>query len=315
MNSLPSDVGEEMKWCAWRASWHCSNTRKGYKSDAAKDKVAFDDHADSFKRNASGLLSTTTCDNIKWMFWEAGWCTANTRWNSREDAKNDKKRMEERYRSIRDSKEISEDLASTIKEMGWYAAWHCANTRVGYREDAKRDKETFESLARRIVKEKSSVIGEQQLVITMEAQQTVSFSVSVTEGEAREVGFDDGSLGFGKGKYHPSPEISSSTTLSQSICTGKSKTYDFSVTVPPRSAYGANATVHEADMDDPYKLTFHFGGELGSIYGTWEGGAVSMTTYKVNKQRSMHAILTEDCLGYVTRVLVFAMLLFLFCHL
>lgn len=50
-----------------------------------------------------------------------------------------------------------------------------------------------------------------------------------------------------------------------------------SINFPPRSVCLAKATVHEAGMDDPYKLTFHFGGELRSIYGTWAGRRTKST--------------------------------------
>lgn len=94
MDSLPSNVGEEMTLCAWRASWHCSNTRKGRDSDAAKDKA--------MTTRQEERVRTPLAYNLRQYQLDVLGSTANTRWNYREAARSHRKKMEERYRSIRD---------------------------------------------------------------------------------------------------------------------------------------------------------------------------------------------------------------------
>lgn len=313
MNVLPADVAEQMKWCAWRASWHCSNTRKGYKGDAGTDKVAFNDHADAFKMKSSDLLSAETCDNIKWMFWNAAWHTANTRWNYKQDAQKDKERMEEHYQNICRKKELSERLASDLKELGWSAAWYCANTRCGYTEDAKVDKAKFESFSQKIVGEvnlvavnfftdQAKMLKEKPVLLKRvpfpnegDIEQSFTFRYERTEGKTSswsntlsfkfgvQVKFEAGFFKFVGGEYQLSLEVSDSQTFSGSSSSSVTKEYTFPLRVPGHSTYVAEATVHEAEMEVPYEMVFDFGGEHKSIYGTWQGVATSTAEVSVKK--------------------------------
>lgn len=147
---LPPDAATQMKWCAWRAAWYTANTRVGYHGDAARDRVAFNRHADNFKRMLAGTLSSSTCDHIKWMFWYAAWNTANTRAGYHSDAANDRRRVQQHYNAIISSGEMGTTLAYQIREMGWAAAWYCANTRASYHSDARRDLDRFNDYANRI---------------------------------------------------------------------------------------------------------------------------------------------------------------------
>lgn len=147
---LPNDVAEEMKECALRGSWHCAKVRKGKRGDADAEKVAFEHHADAFKKKSEGLLSTTTCDEIKSMFWFAAWHTANTRKGYNSDASRDKRDMETHYQNVLKTGDVTEQLATDMKWMGWNTAWYAANTIVGYHDDAKRDKAKYEDHFNRI---------------------------------------------------------------------------------------------------------------------------------------------------------------------
>lgn len=314
MDAFPADVAEQMKWCAWRASWHCSNTRKGYKGDASTDEVAFNDHADAFKKKSSEFLSAETCDDIKWMFWNAAWHTANTRWNYKKDAKKDKEKVEEHYQNIRRKEELSERLASDLQELGWSAAWYCANTRCGYTEDAKGDKARFESFSQKIAgdvnlvainffTDKAKVFSQKpaQLEKTTfhnegDVEQSRTFRYSHTEGKTSswsntlnfkfgvQVTFKAGFFKIAESEYQLSLEVSNSQTFSGSTSSSVSKEYTFPLKVPGHSTYVAEATVHEAEMDVPYEMIFDFGGQRKSIRGMWHGVATSTAVVSVKKQ-------------------------------
>ena len=80
----------------------------------------------------AGIISGTIANKMKDMFVAAGWYTANTRWNYRSDAHRDRTRVNNLYKDISNSGEVSSSLLSDIMKMSWAAAWHCANTQVGY---------------------------------------------------------------------------------------------------------------------------------------------------------------------------------------
>ena len=202
---LPENIAKDTKECASRASWHCAKVRKRSRGDADAEKVGFEKHADSFKKEADGLLSNSTCDEIKWMFWNAEWHTANTRVGYHSDASSDKERMEQHFRNIIRAGEITEQLCSDIKWMGWNAAWLAANKMSGYNDDAKRNEAKFEAHFEKIVgeinlvamnfftnkakplAEKPKVIAEQTLINNSDAEQTMAFKFSVTMGKTTSV--------------------------------------------------------------------------------------------------------------------------------
>ncbi len=150
INVLPANIAGDMKSCAWFASWYTSNSRSGNIDDAKNDIAAFYDYANKFKVKSSGLLSEQTCNDIKWMFWNAAWYTANTRWSIYNDAKYDKIRMDKHYDNIVSSGEISESLASDLENMGWAAARYCASLRSGYDNDAQEDLAWFKEFSQKI---------------------------------------------------------------------------------------------------------------------------------------------------------------------
>ncbi len=312
INILPTDAAGQVKNCAWRASWHASNARKGYKGDAATDKVAFNDYADAFKKKMDGILSKETCNDIKWMFWNAGWYTANTRWWYYNDAKNDKKNMEKLYNKIVARGEVSRTLASNLKKMGLAAAWYCANTRVGYYSDAKGNKAEFKSYSRKIggkvklvemnfFEDQAAILDEPPVVVhDMELQNPSNFEQKMTfeytESDVttttytQEIGFEySQTLGFSagfeaigvEGTYEATFTFSVGVSFSQSFESGKEFSYSFELTGAPHSTYTATASVHKAEMEVPYELVFDFDGVQKSLYGVWEGIAVSKAVFQV----------------------------------
>ncbi len=316
INILPTDAAGQAKGCSWRGSWHASNLRKGYKGDAATDEVAFNDYADAFKKKMEGILSEETCNDIKWMFWNAAWYTANTRWLYYGDAQKDKERMEKHYDNIVGSGEVSSELASNLKNMGLAAAWYCANTRVGYYGDAKGDKARFDSYSKKIggkvnlvgmnfFQDRAVILDEPPLVVhkqtlpnysDLEQKLTFQFTVSdvTTTTFSQDIGFEHSqTVGFSAGfkafgvsaetKYEASFTFSVGVSLSESFESGQESSYTFELTAAPHSTYTATATVHEAEMQVPYELVFDFDGVRKSLYGIWEGIAVSEAVFHVEK--------------------------------
>jgi len=91
-----------------------ANTRVGYHGDAACDLPTFNQYADNFKWMLAGTLLSSTCDHIKWMFWNAAWNTANTRAGYHSDAANDQRRVQQHYDAIISSGEMGTTLAYEI---------------------------------------------------------------------------------------------------------------------------------------------------------------------------------------------------------
>lgn len=313
LNIFPSDVANELKSYAETASSHCAKARFGKKGEADAAKIKAEQHYDNFKEKSEGLLSDTSCENIKWMLWRAAWYTANTRKGYKGDAEKDKQGVEDQYQKVIQKREVSETLMTNVKEMGWGAAWFAANTIVGYKDDAVRDKANFDvhfakihgevNLAAmnfimeeaKILSEKPQIVAEQSMVNNSDIQQTMAFKFSVTEGKTTstshkvafsygvKVGFSAGFFGFADSKYDLSFNFSHDRTFSESINTGTSKSYEFPLSVPAHTKYVAKGVVHEAQMDVPYELVFDFGGAKRSVKGIWKGVAVSKATYQVDK--------------------------------
>ena len=313
LNILPVDVAEEIKACSEAAAQSTANERYGSQGEADAQKVHWNEHAASFVRKSDGLLSKEICSDIKMMFWFEAWRTANERKGYDGDAADDKKKVASYFKSIKDRAEMTDQLATDIRNMGWNSAWYWANTLYGYDDDAKRDKAKLEADYNKIhgdinlvdmkfftdkaktLTAKPKVIAEQTLPNYTDLQQGMTFQFSTSRGTTTsvsttvgfkftisssiEVGFE----GFGKASLGFSAELSSSTTLADSLSKGETKTYTFPLVVPPHTTYTAKGMVNEANMDVPYELVFDFGGTRKSIYGTWKGVAVSTATYVVKK--------------------------------
>lgn len=156
INKLPIKVAEEVKWMAWNAAWYAANTRAGdkYKGDAGTNDVGFKKHSGDMSKAVAALelkLSQNALDDIKWGAWNAAWHTANTRAGSQNDAENDFKQFEQHFESLKNSKEVTEELAGNIKNMCFYAAWYAANERNDCKQDAENDLKQFEFYYSQIV--------------------------------------------------------------------------------------------------------------------------------------------------------------------
>ena len=310
---LPSDVAEEIKNCAEKASLHCAKVRMGGRGDADAEKVYFEQHAEAFKMKAKGLLGTSTCDDIKNMFWFAAWHTANTRVGYKSDAARDERQMNEYFDNIVKTEEMTRQLATDIKWLGWNCAWHAANTLKRFKDDAKRDeakiRQHFQAICgevnlvsmnfftneAKILQKKPKVIAQQRLENNVSEPQVMKFSFSVTQGKTEstttqfnfkfgvKVGFGAKFFCFAEGKYELSLEFSAGRSWSESISSGISKNYEFPLTVPGHKTYVAKAIVNEAEMEVPYEMVFDFNGSQRLFKGMWKGVAVSTATYRVDE--------------------------------
>lgn len=313
MDVLPVDIAEEMKECALSAGKSTTEERFGRKGEADANKVGWNEHAESFTEKSDGLLSPEICADIKTMFWYQAWRTANERKGYRSDAARDIQKVDETFEQIVGRGEMSQKLANHVKDMGWNIAWWCANTKVGYDDDAVRDKAKYEADYSKIhgdinlvamnfnmdkakkLEEKPKVIATQSLVNNSSVQQSMEFAFLVTQGTTRsvshqiafkygvKVGFKASFFSLVEGNFEATFEFSHSHTFSESMNKGTTKSYKFTLQVPPNSTYIAKGMVQEADMEVPYELVFDFGGKRKSLYGIWKGVAVSTATYEVDE--------------------------------
>ncbi len=251
----------EIKSMFWFAAWHTANTRKGYESDAKRDKKQVEGHYKNLVegREVDGKLAA----NLKEMGWAAAWLAANTIVGYKDDAKRDKANLDSHFEQI--SGEVN------LVAMNFFT------------DEAK------------ILAEKPKVVAEERLVNNSDVQQTMAFKFTVTEGKTNststkiafsygvKVGFEAGFFGFAESKYELSFNFSHDHTFAQSTSSGTTKAYEFPLAVPAHTTYKAKGMVHEAQMDVPYELVFDFGGGRRSVKGIWKGVAVSRATYQVDK--------------------------------
>ncbi len=85
MTKVSGEVAKQMKKCMIDAVWTAAYNRWGYKHFVsyreAEYKSKFETDCKKFKDLASGVLSGSVCDDIKWMFWNAAWGAANEQQN------------------------------------------------------------------------------------------------------------------------------------------------------------------------------------------------------------------------------------------
>ena len=89
---ISSQTADKIKGMFEYAGWHTANTRRGYHSDAGRDR----DRVNSYHSEIvdSGELSRSLVNNIRSMGWAAAWYSANRR------ACNNANAIATRYRSI-----------------------------------------------------------------------------------------------------------------------------------------------------------------------------------------------------------------------
>ena len=144
MQEVPREIGSTLKLLCLNASWHAANMIKGYSEDAAASKQKFQTQLKKLK-SASGvseLLSLDLIEDLAAMFMNAAWHASYARlgWGKDKSAAEAKGEFEQRYLSVKESGEFSEDLCNHLKWMCWNCSWFAANTRAGNEKDAAKDK-------------------------------------------------------------------------------------------------------------------------------------------------------------------------------
>ena len=305
LNVFPSDVAEELKSYAEKASSHYAKLCFGKKGEAEAAKIEADQHYDHFKKKSEELLSDISRENIKRMLWRAACYAANTRIGNEDEANSDKQNVEEHYQKVIEEGEVSEALLTNVKKMGWDAGWFATNTILGWHDHAVRDKANVDAWfakirgkislvamnffldKARILSEKSKIVAEETMVNNGDIQQTMTLKCSVTKGKTKstshkiafshgiKTNFSAGFSGFGDNGYEISFDFSQDRTFSESTNTGTTNSYKFPLSVPAHNTYVAKCMVHEAQMEVPYELVFDFGGQKRSVKGIWKGVAVA----------------------------------------
>ena len=326
LNVLPKEAAKELKEFAEIRCLHLAKElkRRRPRLDETDGKSDARHHYNSFKEICEGFLSEPTCKGIKSMLKCAGSYTAKMKkseqsrmpWNYHgysTEAENDKQTMDKYYRDVIGKQEISENLANNIRNMGLSAAWWAAYSVFGPEDEKIRTiaqlNKDFERIhgdvnvvnmnfimneVRLLSKRPPMVIAEQNFENKGDVEQTMKFSVSVTEGKTRSathtVNFSYGigatfSAGFpGAAEMNCQLSFDFSHNHSFQECINKTitKSYEFSVKVPAHDTYIAKAMVEEAEMEIPYELALDFGGGRRSIRGVWKGVACSKAVHTIS---------------------------------
>ena len=217
LNILPTDAAKELRDYAEIRCYLCAKTvddrrfRRHARLDETDAKSDAGQHFISFKEKCEGLLSESTCKDIKSMLKCAGFYSGKIRKGEQcimfynrqyyfSEAEEDKQKMEKYCRDIIDKREISETLANNIKRMGLAAAWLAAYSVFGPEEGKKRQltqlNTDFERIhgdvklvnmkfiidETRISSQRPKLVSERRMENDTDVQQTMKFSFSVTEG-------------------------------------------------------------------------------------------------------------------------------------
>jgi hypothetical protein len=184
INKLPKKVAEEMKWMVLRAAWYAVNIRAGeiYQLDAKADEKEFYEHSRkmsravyeinylNFIKGSQGVneanylvlpLSQKSLDNIKWAAWNASWYVANKRAGKtyKLEAEENKKQFNDHLKSLKDSKEVTEELVESIKKMCLHAVYYTAYKRNSDTQKAEIRLNRFNYYSKIVEGDSSTIIA------------------------------------------------------------------------------------------------------------------------------------------------------------
>eukprot|EP00931_Biecheleriopsis_adriatica_P075782 TRINITY_DN49575_c0_g1_i1.p1 TRINITY_DN49575_c0_g1~~TRINITY_DN49575_c0_g1_i1.p1 ORF type:complete len:363 (-),score=55.16 TRINITY_DN49575_c0_g1_i1:94-1182(-) len=319
LTTLPSDIGAQAAGAAFNYAWYATNSRMGPSGDVAKNKLDAEAAIAEMKKLGKGLLADSVVDDFMWMSFNAGWCAANRRHGTTignqpllDQANQNEKQMNEHASKLQQAGVFDIDLVTNLKWMAWRASWYAANTRdTHFPEQAKTDwtyyvhysdvikgevkllSIDFDTKAAEAAAQKPLVVGHQVLDNSKSStQQSMTVSYSYTQGHtdswSNTVGFKiniaqkiKAGFIFAAEETTVSFEASYQHTWSGGSSEGETKQYTFPLIVPAHAIYQAKATVHQSNMNVPYKLTMSIGSYTWTSSGTWYGVAVSQSTYRV----------------------------------
>ena len=95
---LSEESCEDIKKILWYEAWYTSNTTKGHRGDAAKDKERVREHCQKLVKG--GEVSKELAKNVAEMGWGAAWYAANTIVGNKDDAVRDKGNLEMYFSKI-----------------------------------------------------------------------------------------------------------------------------------------------------------------------------------------------------------------------
>lgn len=315
---LPSDIAAQASSAAFNLAWYATNSRMGPKGDVAQNWLAAQDCIADMKSLGAGLLTDAIVEDFKWLAFNAGWCAANRRHGISvgnqallDQATQNEATMNEHANNLAATGLLDEALVTNLKWMAWRASWFAANTRDQCcPDDAKTDKTYFDQLSQiiqgevvllsvdfddkagRVAGQQPAVVGDQVMDNWSDQQESMTFAYSYTEGKtdswSNTLGFKigiknefKGGFIFASEKFDLSYEASFSHVWAGGTSSGVTKAYTYPLVVPPHRIYQGKATVHQATMEVPYQLNLSIGGYPWISRGTWNGVAVSISTYTV----------------------------------
>lgn len=145
LNKLPKAVADEMKKMAESAAWYAAHkvqNKSDKQRDAVQEEINCKNHAENVIKELNGHeinLSQALVNNIKEAALNYSWSTAHERFGKKEDIEKPRQKANQLFESIKNSNELTEELAGHIVGMCTAAAWHRANWNRGYKEDANKD--------------------------------------------------------------------------------------------------------------------------------------------------------------------------------
>ena len=190
LNKLPKEVADQMSEMAQNVAWYAINKRKAevvkaepiinativspivalgralhnkdaeknHEHDARNNEDAFNEYFKNMSKRVAFLklrLSPTTLENIKQGALSAAEYTAKHRVapddSSRYQADHiDIQKFNEYFESVKNSNEVTPQLAEHIQEMCMSIAWHAGNRHAGYSSDESKNWTDFQSHYKKI---------------------------------------------------------------------------------------------------------------------------------------------------------------------
>ena len=260
---------DDIKQMFMYSSWHTANTRRGYHSDARRDRDRVNRYYNDI--TGSGELSSSLIGDIREMGWAAAWHGANTRAGYSNDARRDRDRFNKYSNRIRGNVRLV-----GVNFLNAFAVPQ-STPKVVYTKTLRNCGGTpLQSVA----------AYEESVGRTTSYTYEIGFEYSITAGIEAGISFIGASL-----TYEASFTFSSSFSFSESLEHTRTRSYTFTLTAAPHTTNTGEATVHEATGSVPYELTFDFQGVLKTVRGTWTGVLVTQVVFQA------HEITHVPCTG------------------
>ena len=254
---ISSGTADKIKRMFEYAGWHTANTRRGYHSDARRDRNRVNSYHSEIVD--SGELSRSLVNDIRSMGWAAAWYSANIRAGYSDDAARDRRSRNTHYDNIRGdvclvAVNFFPDEFSIIR----------ARPTVLF---TKR----LRNCGSEVSEDTSSI--EQSMGRTNSVTHDVRFDYTISNSFTTSIGVPD--VAGVEQTLSMSFTFSAGFSFSESVQEITTVTRTFTVTAAPNTYTVGDVIVQEQTGSLPYELVFDFDGVRKSVRGTWTGVLVS----------------------------------------